>query len=152
MELTTDDEIRSVLEQARVVAVLGAHPDRERPAFYVPDYLHEQGIRIIPVNPGHAGKTLWGETVRESLKDIDEPVDVVDVFRGAKHLPDHLEEFLTLRPKPGVIWFQKGIRHDQIASALTKAGLDVVQDRCMYADHRDLKVPPVSELEARAAE
>ncbi len=77
-ELTTREEIRQVLEEARTVAVLGAHVAARKPAHYVPGYLHGKGYRILPVNPALAGETLWGETVRSTLAELRQPVDVVD--------------------------------------------------------------------------
>jgi uncharacterized protein len=135
-ELIREPDIVAVLKDSPVVAVLGAHQEPHRPAFYVPDYLHEQGYRIIPVNPQLAGQTLWGEPVRARLTDLTEPIDLVDVFRRPDALDDHLEDFLAMRPPPRVIWFQLGIRNDPVASALVSRGIDVVQDRCTLADHR----------------
>ncbi|HLU68624.1 MAG TPA: CoA-binding protein [Kofleriaceae bacterium] len=135
-ELTREQERAAVLARARVIAVLGAHSEQQRPAFYVPDYLHEMGYRVIPVNPLLAGQELWGEPVRASLADIGEPVDVVDVFRRPDQLGAHLPELLAMRPAPAVVWFQLGIRNDEVAAALVDAGMDVVQDACTLADHR----------------
>lgn len=133
-ELTREHEIREALDSARTIAVLGAHHGRTRPAFYVPDYLHGQGYRIYPVNPRLVGQTLWGEPVRASLTELPGPVDLVDVFRRAEALPEHLEELLGSGAP--LIWFQLGIRNDAVAAQLVAAGLDVVQDRCTLADHR----------------
>ncbi|HKE17238.1 MAG TPA: CoA-binding protein [Kofleriaceae bacterium] len=135
-ELTRDPDIVNVLERARVVAVLGAHREPHRPAFYVPDYLHQQGYRVLPVNPQLVGETLWGEPVRAHLTDLTEPVDLVDVFRRPDALDAHLDDFLAMRPGPGAIWFQLGIRNDRVAAALVARGFDVVQDRCTLADHK----------------
>lgn len=135
-ELTREQDIVEVLERSRVVAVLGAHHEMQRPAFYVPDYLHQQGYRVIPVNPQLAGDNLWGEKVRANLAELDEPIDLVDVFRRPDALDDHLAEFLAMRPAPRVIWFQLGIRNDRVAARLVAAGIDVVQDRCTLADHK----------------
>lgn len=135
-ELTNDAEVRAVLESARVVAVLGAHHEPSRPAFYVPDYLLAQGYRILPVNPMLAGKTLWNETVRKTLDEIREPVDIVDVFRRSDFVISHVDEILAMRPLPRVVWMQLGIRSDEAAQRLIAAGIDVVQDRCTLADHR----------------
>lgn len=129
-------DVRAVIERGRVVAVLGAHDDPSRPACYVPDYMHGVGARIVPVNPALVGRTLWGEPVRASLVDIGEPVDIVDVFRRSDALPAHLAELLAMSPRPAVVWFQQGIRNDTVAAALIAAGIDVVQDRCLLADHR----------------
>jgi uncharacterized protein len=133
--LTGDRAAADLLARARVIAVLGAQRDVHLPAHYVPDYLHRQGYRILPVNPTHVGgEALWGEPFRAHLGELAEPVDLVDVFRRAEHLDDHLADFLALRP--GAVWFQLGIRNDRVASALAAAGIDVVQDRCTMADHR----------------
>ena len=135
-ELSREEEIVAVLARSRVVAVLGAHHEAQRPAFYVPDYLHGQGYRVLPVNPGLVGQTLWGEPVRARLTELDEPIDLVDVFRRPEAIDDHLDDFLAMRPSPGVVWFQLGIRNDRVAAALVARGMDVVQDRCTLADHR----------------
>src|SRR5262245_26696770 len=143
-ELSSDTEIRGVLEGARVIAVLGAHSDASRPAFYVPDYLKGKGYRIVPVNPRLAGTSLWGEPVRASLADIRAPVDIVDVFRPSAALPEHLDEILSMAPRPRLVWLQLGIRNDEIAMKLRDAGIQVVQDRCTLADHKRLGVAPVT--------
>lgn len=144
MQLTKDPELREALVRARTIAVLGAHDDTGRAAFYVPDYLRDQGYRIIPVNPFLAGKEMWGERVHSSLRDLaDEPIDLVDVFRRGRDLPGHLPELLGLKARPLVVWFQLGIRNDEVAAQLEAAGITVVQDRCTLADHRRLGVPAV---------
>src|SRR5689334_20752124 len=97
-EIASEPEIRAVLEGARTIAVLGAHDEPSRPAFYVPDYLASQGIRILPVNPALAGRVLWGEPVRKRLTELGQPVDLVDVFRRAEALPLHLDEILGMSP------------------------------------------------------
>ena len=139
--LRTDEELRRVLSEARTVAVLGAHPNPSRPAHWVPDYLHEQGYHVIGVNPGQAGKEMWGETVRARVTDVDVPVDLLDVFRRSEELPRHVEEILAMQPRPKVVWFQLGIRNDEVAEKLLAAGIQVVQDRCTYAEHRRLGIP-----------
>jgi uncharacterized protein len=143
-EIETESQIREVLRGARTIAVLGAHSDPSRPAFYVPDYLHQQGYRVIPVNLAIAGQTLWGETVRKDLAGITEQVDIVDVFRRAEALPAHAADILAMTPRPRVVWLQLGIRNDTFARAITEAGIDVVQDRCTLADHRRMGIGPVA--------
>jgi uncharacterized protein len=134
--MQTDDELRAFLAGARRIAVLGAHVDPEKPAHYVPDYLHRKGYRILPANPVYAGRTLWGEPVRASLAEISGPVDVLDVFRRSAQVADHADEILALRP--GLVWLQSGIRNDAVASRLEDAGIPVVQDRCLMVEHRRL--------------
>lgn len=142
-ELLRDSDAVSALRNARVIAVLGANPRVGRPAQYVPEYLHQQGYRVIPVNSVHAGDTLWGERVRATLAEIAEPVDIVDVFRRAEIIPEHLDDILAMQPRPALVWFQLGIRNDDIARRLVEAGIDVVQDRCTLADHRRHGIPRV---------
>jgi len=138
------DRIRTILETARVIAVLGAHEQTSRPAGYVPQYLYQQGYRIIPVNPAFAGKTLFGERVRARLDEIEEPIDMVDVFRRPEALPQHTEEILSMKPLPKIVWLQLGIRNDPFAKDLEAKGIEVVQDRCTLADHKRLGLKPIS--------
>ncbi|MCC7076992.1 MAG: CoA-binding protein [Acidimicrobiia bacterium] len=137
-ELATSVELRQTLAGLASLAVLGAHPDRVRPAHYVPAYMASAGCRVVPVNPRFEGEILFGERVRGHLADIAEPVDAVVVFRRNDAIPAHLPELLALRPPPRVVWLQEGLRDDDVATALTHAGIDVVQDRCIMVDHRAL--------------
>lgn len=141
-ELTTDDEIRRVLESVRTIAVIGAHFKPERPAYYVPEYLKSQGYRVLPVNPVHAGREILGETTVAKASDLEEPVDMVDVFRRSEAVAGHLEEILAMDPRPKVVWLQLGIRNDAVAEKLMATGIEVVQDRCALAEHKRLHVPP----------
>lgn len=142
-QLRDDSRIRQTLERARTIAVLGAHTEPAKAAYYVPDYLHGQGYRILPVNPTFAGlSSPWGAVFRSRLDEIDEPVDLVDVFRRSERLPGHLDELLGMRPRPPLVWLQLGIRNEDVASRLIEAGIDVVQDRCTLADHRRLGIGP----------
>jgi predicted CoA-binding protein len=135
-DLVDDTELRRVLEEARVVAVLGAHDEPSRPACYVPEYLAQVGYRVLPVNPALAGRPLFGAVVAARLDELAEAVDVVDVFRRADALAAHVPEILSMRPLPRVVWLQLGIRNDDFARAIRAAGIDVVQDACTLADHR----------------
>lgn len=133
-----DAGLTRILREARAIAVLGAKAPPYEPAHYVPAYLLEQGYRILPVNPTIAGQRLFGVPVVPTLADLAEPVDVVEVFRRPEYLPGHAEEVLALARRPAVVWFQLGIRHDGAAERLARAGLRVVQDRCMMPEHRRL--------------
>ncbi len=135
-EITDLQQIRTILTTHRTIAVLGASTDRVRAGFYVPDYMFARGYEILPVNPTHVGETLWGQPFRASLLELDQPVDVVDVFRRPDQLPGHVRELIEMQPRAKVVWFQQGIRNDQVARELIKAGIGVVQNRCMLADHR----------------
>lgn len=140
------DRVRAVLETHRTIAVLGASTDRFRAGFYVPDYMHQQGYRILPVNPNHVGAALWGESIRATLAELaGESVDILDVFRLPELLPQHLPEILAMQPRPKLVWFQQGIRNDEVAQALLAEGIAVVQDRCLLADHRRLGLGKIGE-------
>jgi uncharacterized protein len=137
------ERVREILTGARTVAVLGAHWEPQRAAYYVPEYMRSQGYRILPVNPEAIGRELFGALVRGTLAKLDVPVDVVDVFRRPAALAAHIDDILAMRPLPRVVWFQLGIRNDEVADVLARAGIEVVQDRCMLADHRRFGLPPV---------
>jgi hypothetical protein len=142
-ELTQRSDLERVLREARVVAVLGAHCEPQRAACYVPEYLHAQGYRILPVNRYLVGQTLWGEPVRASLVELQQGVDIVDVFRRSEAVLEHVDEILAMQPRPRVVWLQQGIRNDDATRRLIEAGIDVVQDRCTLADHRSMGIGPV---------
>ena len=121
------------LQAAHTIAVLGVSTRPGRPGYYVPEYLAERGYRVLPVNPRYVGQRLLGEPVRGTLAEIEEPIDLIDVFRNPADLPSHLSELLALRPPPGLVWFQLGIRNQAVADALVAADIDVVQDKCTLA-------------------
>ena len=127
-----------IFREVRSIAVLGAKGEAGQPAFYVPSYLKARGYRILPVNPTRAGERILGEVVAATLADLPERVDAIEVFRRPEFLPGHAAEILRLPWKPSVVWFQLGIRHDAAAAELAKAGIRVVQDRCMMPEHRRL--------------
>ena len=125
-----DSYIRGILNTVKTIAMVGISPKENRPSYFAFKYLLERGYRMIPVNPGQAGKEILGQTCYASLSDIPEPVDMVDIFRGAAHVPPIVEEALTLTPKPQVIWMQLTVRNDAAAERAESAGLKVVMDRC----------------------
>lgn len=133
-----DDRIRTILTSSPTIAVLGVHTEPEKAAFYVPEYLHDEGYKIIGVNPRFTGRELFGEQVRATLAEIQQPVDIVDVFRKAEDIPGHVEDILAMKPRPKVVWFQLGIKNDDAAKILEAAGIVVVQNRCTLADHQRL--------------
>ena len=137
--LVSDDAgLERILTTARTVAVLGAKAGDAQPAFYVPAYLAARGYRILPVNPTLIGHALFGMPVAPTLADLAEPADVIEVFRRQEFLPGHAREILSLPWRPAAVWFQLGIRHDGAAETLARAGILVVQDRCMMPEHRRL--------------
>ncbi|MBI1847592.1 MAG: CoA-binding protein [Candidatus Rokubacteria bacterium] len=137
--LVDDDAgLIAILRQARTVAVLGAKAGAHEPAFYVPRYLAEHGYRILPVNPTLPDRALFDAPVVPTLAGLPAPVDVIEVFRRPEYLPGHAAEILALPWCPRAVWFQLGIRHDGAAERLARAGIRVVQDRCMMPEHRRL--------------
>jgi predicted CoA-binding protein len=133
-----DAKVREILTGSPTVAILGINDEPEKAAFYVPEYLHDEGYRIIGVNPKLAGQTMFENAVRSTLAEIAEPVDLVDVFRRADAIPAHVEDILAMKPRPKVVWFQLGIKNDDAAHVLEAAGITVVQNRCTLADHQRL--------------
>lgn len=125
-----DTLIRSILLEVRTIAVLGASHKPERPSHGVMRFLKGRGYRIIPVNPGQAGRHILGELVYARLADVPEPIDMVDVFRRSSALPGIMDEVLRLEPRPRVIWTQLGVVDEVAAERARAAGLDVVMDRC----------------------
>jgi predicted CoA-binding protein len=125
-----DPYIRGILNTVKTIAMVGVSPKDNRPSYFAFKYLLERGYRMIPVNPGQAGKELLGQKVYASLGDIPEPVDMVDIFRASQHALPVVEEALAMQPKPAVIWMQLSVRNDEAAAKAEAAGLKVVMDRC----------------------
>ena len=121
--------LKGVLQSAKVIALVGASPDPSRPSNSVMRFLQGRGYKVIPVNPGAAGQTALGETVRASLAEIEGPVDMVDIFRRSEDVPPVVEEALKL-PGLKAIWMQLGITNAQAAAKAEARGVQVVQDRC----------------------
>ena len=125
-----DYYLADILRATKVIALVGASPNPERPSQRVMAFLLRKGYRVIPVNPGQAGKEILGQRVVGRLADIEEPIDMVDVFRAANALPAVVDEVLALSPLPKVIWGQLSVRHDETAARAEAAGIKVVMDRC----------------------
>jgi len=125
-----DSYIRGILNTVKTVAMVGFSPKENRPSYFVFKYLIERGYRVIPVNPGQAGKEVLGQKVYASLSDIPVPIDMVDIFRATENVPPIVDEALTLTPKPQVIWMQLTVRNDEAAKRAEDAGLKVVMNRC----------------------
>ena len=128
-------ELETILTEAKTVAVVGLSPNPERESYGIALYIQEQGYRIIPVNP--KAEEILGEKSYLSLRDIPEPVDVVQVFRKTEAVPSIVEDAITVGAK--VVWMQVGIVHEAAAERARQAGLQVVMNTCMRATHRRLK-------------
>lgn len=130
MQASSDNEIRDILKSVKTIALLGASPKPERPSNGVMKFLLDHGYRVIPVNPGQVGKTIHGQQVVANLADIDESVDMVDVFRASYSLPGIVDEILAMKQRPTVLWTQLDVVHEEAAKQAEGAGLKVVMDRC----------------------
>ena len=122
--------LSAILKETGTIALVGASPNPARPSFGVMRFLLSKGYRVIPVNPGQAGKEILGQPVYATLGDIPEPVDMVDVFRASEYLQAVVDEAIALDPRPKVVWSQLSVRDDVAAAAAEAAGIKVVMDRC----------------------
>ncbi len=127
-------EIAAILRRSRTIAVVGLSPDPDRPSHQVAQYLQNQGYRIIPVNP--KCDAILGERCYASLRDIPEPVDIVDIFRQVEAIPAIVEEAIAIGAK--VVWMQLGLEHPEAAARARSAGLQVVMNRCLKVEHAQL--------------
>lgn len=125
-----DATIRGILTSVKTIATVGVSANTVRPSYFVFKYLLERGYRMVPVNPGLAGRELLGQRVYASLADIPEPVDMVDIFRASENVPPIVDEALRMVPPPRVIWMQLGVRSDEAAQRAEAAGVTVVMNRC----------------------
>jgi len=123
-----DGYIRDLLGRVKTIAMVGASANWNRPSFFAMKYLQQKGYRVIPVNPGLAGKTLLGETVYGSLEDILEPVDMVDIFRNSEAAGPITDSAIAIGAR--VVWMQLGVVNHAAARRAMDAGLEVVMDRC----------------------
>jgi uncharacterized protein len=125
------EEIKTILRNYHVVAVVGLSPKPERASHQVAQYLKEHGYRIVPVNPGQ--KEILGEKCYRSLSDISFPIEVVDIFRNVEAIPAIVDEAIAIGAK--VVWMQQGLVEPASARKARDAGLQVIMDRCMKIDH-----------------
>jgi uncharacterized protein len=138
--ITISADIRTVLTETRTIAVLGIKTEAQamQPAFYVPRYLQSTGFQIIPVPVYYPKATqILGQQVYRRLVDIPIHVDLVNVFRRSQDVLPHVEDILA--KMPNAVWLQSGIRNDAAAETLAKAGIKVIQDRCIMVEHRYLQ-------------
>jgi predicted CoA-binding protein len=131
--LETPAQLQRLLESTRRIAVLGIKPDPQQPAYYVPEYAQQAGYEIVPVPVYYKDLTeMHGEKVYRKLTDIPGAIDMVNVFRRPVDIPPHVDDIIAKKPKS--VWFQLGIRNDEAAERLARAGIDVVQDHCLLVE------------------
>ncbi len=126
----TDARIADILRSTRVIALVGWSPNPDRPSHRVARFLHARGYRVIPVNPGQAGQRALGETVRASLSEIAEPVDMVDIFRRSSEVLPVVQAALAHLPGLRTVWMQLGVENAEAAALAEGQGVAVVQNRC----------------------
>jgi uncharacterized protein len=135
--INSSSDIRDLLRQTQRIAVLGIKTEAQadQPAFYVPKYLLTAGFEVIPV-PVYYPEAIeiLGKRVYRRVTEIPGNIDLVDVFRRSQDIDGHVEEILAKMPT--AVWFQSGIRNDAAAETMAKAGIKVVQDRCLMVEHR----------------
>ena len=135
--VTTSDGIAQLLRDTKRIAVLGIKTEAQagQPAFYVPEYLHNAGLDVVPIPVYYPDATrILGKPVYRRVADVPGPVDMVNVFRRSEDVAPHVDDILAAKPK--AVWMQSGIRHEQAAQRFAEAGIKVVQDRCLMVEHR----------------
>lgn len=137
-ERYADSHLKTILKRTKRIAVVGVSMNEVRPSFYVARYLKLKGFEVIPVNPGHAGKTAFGATVVGSLSEVDGEVDMVDIFRRPEHVPPIVDEALERFPGLQTIWMQIGVSHADAAEKARARGIDVVMNRCPKIEYQRL--------------
>jgi len=142
MPLTRDEDIKALLEETRVIAMIGASDRPDRPSYGVMAYLQGRGYRVIPVNPQITGEHIHGEFVFRELSQIGEPIDMVDIFRRSIAAGDAVDEAIAAGAKS--VWLQIGVINDEAAARAEAAGLKVVMDRCPKIDIPRLGVAKIA--------
>lgn len=140
MPAYSDDHLKAILTRTKVIAVVGVSANPVRPSYYVVRYLGLKGFRVIPVNPGLAGKMLFGERIYETLADIpaEIPVDMVDIFRRSEAAPAIVAEALEHLPALRTVWMQIGVENAEAAAMAEARGIDVIQNHCPKIEYQRL--------------
>ena len=138
MALLTDAFLRNILTTTKTIAMVGLSMNETRPSYFVGRYLHMRGYKIIPVNAGHGGKHFFGQVVMSSIEEIDEPVDMIDIFRKPEAVPQIVDDCLAKLKDLKTIWMQIGIAHEDAARKARQAGLNVIENRCPKIEHQRL--------------
>ncbi|UWR14159.1 CoA-binding protein [Sulfitobacter sp. M368] len=134
----SDAWLKTILTRTKRIAVVGVSMNPVRPSYYVARYLGLRGYQVVPVNPRHAGETLFGQTVVAGLGQIEGGVDMVDIFRRSEAVPEIVDEALEAFPNLQTIWMQIGVEHAEAAAKAEARGVDVVQNRCPKIEYQRL--------------
>lgn len=130
--------ISGILQSVKTIAVVGASANDVRPSFFVMKYMLDKGYRVIPVNPGQAGREILGQMTYAKLSDVPAAIDMVDIFRASEAVPGIVEEALVLASLPKMVWMQLTVRNDEAAARAEAAGLKVVMNRCPKIEYARL--------------
>ena len=141
--LTADEDIAELLRNARTIALVGASDRPDRPSNRVMKFLQGQGYRVIPVNPQITGEHIHGEYVWRDLKQIGEPIDIVDIFRRPQAAGEAVDDAIAVGAK--AVWMQLGVINEEAARRAEEAGLKVVMDRCPAIEIPRLGLGPVGQ-------
>lgn len=139
MSVSEEATIRKILEESKTIALVGASKKVERPSNEVLHFLIQSGYTVFPINPGIAGSELYGRTVYASLKDIPEPVDMVDIFRASDAVGPIVDDAIDIGAKS--IWMQIGVINEEAAATAKNAGLEVVMNKCPHIEMPRLGIP-----------
>lgn len=131
-----DDTLRSLLQKARTIAIVGAKDKKGQAVDMVGRYLMDVGYNVIPVHP--VRQNVWGLQTYKSLAEVPEPIDIVNLFRASQYCVEHARETLALPTKPILFWMQEGIGSAEAGNILMPANIAVVEDACIMVDHRRL--------------
>lgn len=134
----SDQHLKQILQRTKTIAVVGVSMNPVRPSYYVARYLGLKGYTVIPVNPGHAGKQLFGQTIAASLGDIDRPVDMVDIFRRSEAVPEVVDEALEVFSQLQTVWMQIGVENPEAALKAEARGVTVIENRCPKIEYQRL--------------
>jgi predicted CoA-binding protein len=142
-DTATDDLVREILGETRLIALVGASPDTSRDSHDVMRFLLRKGFRVIPVNPNYAGEQILGQTTVPTLADIAEPIDMVDIFRRSDAAGEVVDEAIEAGAK--AVWMQLRVINEEAAERARKAGLKVVMNRCPKVEMPRLGIPGPAE-------
>ncbi len=129
-------DFQKIFDQTQTIAVVGISDTPSKAARFVPEYLQDHGYRILGVHP--RGSSEVAEKTATTLQELDEAIDMVVLFRRSDKVPEHLDDILSLEPKPKTVWMQLGIRNEEFARELRQNGIEVVSDRCTKVEHQRL--------------
>jgi uncharacterized protein len=127
-----DALIARILRSVKTIAMIGASANEMRPSYFAMKYLTDKGFKVIPVNPGAAGKEILGQKVYATLADVPPPVDMVDIFRNSEAAGPITDDVIAQKDRLGVkvLWMQLGVINEEAAKRAEAAGLTVIMNRC----------------------